>query len=113
MKPVETYVPVTPKDVEKALADKNYLQYQGGNILFTYADYKDVGVFHFLTSVFTIIGKIAVEGDKGTYFIVSDKFGSDVTEPFKNYSDVSDQLSNNIEKISDFVVARFVNKYDL
>lgn len=113
MKSVETYVTVHPDDISKALTDKNFLPFQGSNILFIYTDYKDVDVFSFLRSIFTIVGKIAVESKKGNYSIISDKYNDDVIEPFNHYEDISKKMENDIEKISNFITSSFVNKYDL
>lgn len=113
MKSVEVYVKVTPKEIVKALTDKNFLPFQGSNILFIYTDYKDVDLFTFLTSIFTIVGKIVVENKKDTYVILSDKYNEEVIEPFAHYEDISKKMENNIHKISNFVSACFINKYDL
>lgn len=113
MKPVETYVTVNPKDVAQALTDKNFLTFQGNNLLFVYADYRDVDLFNFLTSVFDIVGKVTVETAKNKYCIVCDKFDAEVVEPFAEYEDISRKMANDIQKISDFIYTCYINKYDI
>jgi hypothetical protein len=108
MKPVETYVEVTSKDIQKVLESHEYLKFQGSNLLFIQGAYSQENVLNFLTIVFNVIGKIALRDKEGKMFIVCDRFTEDVTEPFSSYEDVTKIFANNLEKMSEFIA--FGNK---
>jgi hypothetical protein len=113
MKQVESYVTITKAEVTKALKDNNYIFVQGQNILFEYDDYRTANVQVFLDSVFSIVGKVTACAEKDKYYILSDRFGGDVIEPFQDYEDISDKLVNDTTKMSDFIVSLYSSKYDI
>ncbi len=113
MKQVESYVTITEVEVTKALKDNDYIFVQGQNILFAYDDYRTANLQAFLDSVFTIVGKVAACAGKDKYYILSDRFGGEVIEPFQNYDDISEQLANDITKMSDFIGSLYTSKYDI
>ncbi len=114
MKPVEEYIHISPQDVTKANTSKNFVLVQGRNILFTYDDYRTIDIELFLESVFSIVGKIVVEGKDGLHFILSDRFSKiEVIEPFLKCEDVSERFSHDTKKMSMFISTFFTSKYDI
>lgn len=113
MKQVESYVRITGAEVTKALKDNDYIFVQGQNILFAYDDYRSTNLQAFLNSVFNIVGKVAACAEKDKYYILSNRFGGDVIEPFQDYEDISDQLVNDTTEISDFIMSLYNSKYDI
>ncbi len=114
MKSVEEYVHISPQDITKANTSKVFLFVQGYNILFMYDDYRNIDTNLFLKSVFGIVGKIAAEGKDGSFFILSDRFGTnEVTEPFLKYENVSEKISHDTKKMSVFISTLFISKYDI
>ncbi len=103
MTPVETYIPVDQDIITRALDTKTYINFQGGNLLFEAAIYSKTEVTLFLVHVFDIVDKIAMKSFDGSYYMLSNKFDSDVIEPFSEHKDVSKQLGNDIEKIAEFI----------
>jgi len=103
MLPVETYLTVEPKDLQKALSTHSFLSFQGQNLIFIQGKYSTNESLSFVEKVFPFIGKIAVLDKDGEYHLVSDKFGVEAIEPFVSYKDERNTFVNSISRISTFI----------
>ena len=103
MKPVEMYVYIKKGDIEEVLLSRNFLTFQGNNLLFTQGDDTEEEMQEFLGMVFDVVGKIAVRDRLEKVYIISDKWGEDVIEPSCLYEDASIVFNNDVQKMSEFI----------
>ena len=106
MIPVETYLLVNYSDIVNLLKANSFIAMQGNNLLFTVDTYTPKETLSFLEHVFNNVNVLAVEKKNSMYYIISRKFESDGTEPFKNYKDISGDFNNSLEELTSFICSK-------
>jgi hypothetical protein len=113
MNEVESYKSVTGDEITKSLQDDSFLPYQGVNILFLRGDYTNCDIKSFLEKVFHLVNKVAAQGKDEQYFILSVKFKTDASEPFRVCTDISEGLENDISSIATRILDTAHYTYEL
>lgn len=100
---VEEYIHLNKKEIGEILETGNISQIQGHPILISPA--KGITKKNFLALlnlVFKFVSKIAIQ-QEDRVIIVCDKFKVGKIEPFETYVDESDNIGNDIKKMSEYI----------